>query len=360
MELPEWLSGEKNEINLKIPDLPEGGDEGNEEITTENLSSYEKLMVPEHRRVNVIYDDFKKWGEIGYSNKQPRVEKEIRKYLDIKEAPRHGIVTDLYEFDWERDVKDDATIVVNGRRGSGKSTLIDNGLFYIKERHRFAVVITGTKHNGFWQKRFPAEQIHGVEYMKVVLQNLILRQETIIQHPELGIDPRCVLILDDIMHMVEVVRNLPELRTMFTNGRHLKILTIVLIQDPKGVPPILRECTDVAIIFKMATGPRKKEVIDMYVDVFDDRQYAQLMLDYHTSRVFPNGKIYDEAKDPRKDIRDQTVPKALVCIKGDPSTNVYSLFKSVTAEEIPEYVFGDRDYWEAMLTGDWNDMFDVI
>lgn len=105
------------------------------------------------------------------------------------------------------------------------------------------MVITGTKLNDFWSQYIPKEFIHDIEDMGVVLENVYKRQQFLIEHPELGIDPRCFLILDDVLKDKYKVRFSKPLSRAFTDGRHYKVFTLITSQDPRGIPPDLRENT---------------------------------------------------------------------------------------------------------------------
>lgn len=370
---PQWLlSNQQDPIKIKIPEYSmyagiernerkiddDGscGSDSDRELDMDKMYELEDLMVPEEDRNDIIYDDFCLWKDIGRYNKQPRVVEPTdknHKFLEITQAFDKEI-TDLYEFDWEKDVKDNATLVLIGRRGSGKSFLMDNGFYYLRHRIRRGVCISGTTSNGFWQNRIPKEQVHDVSLMDTVLERVIENQQKLLKndlYKKIGIDPRFFVILDDVMHMVETVRYSKYLRALFTNGRHLKILTIVLVQDPRGIPPILKECTDVCIIFKIATGPRREIAVNDFVDVFSNRKYADRFLEMNTGKVMPDGSMYDEEKYPSRESRNITVPKALVCIKNDLSRNVYSLFKMIIGQKTDDFVLGDRDYWYALIDG---------
>ena len=105
----------------------------------------------------------------------------------------------LKPLDIEMDILDDFTVVLIGRRRSGKSFLARWLMYHLRNRFPAGVVITGTKLNDFWCVLVPKEFIHDVENISTVLENVYKRQEFLISHPELGIDHRLFIILDDGM-----------------------------------------------------------------------------------------------------------------------------------------------------------------
>ena len=194
-------------------------------------------------------------------------------YISLEEQEKINWPTlELFPLDIEKDVMDDFTVVVVGRRRSGKSFLARWLMFHLKHRFPCGVVITGTKVNGFWQSYVPEVFIHTVEDMDFVLERFYRRQEFLKKHPELGIDPRAFLILDDVMADPNIVRYSKMLNKAFTEGRHYNAFTIVLLQDPRGIPPRLRENTDLCIMFRQFQKGRKEAVAEDYIDFLEEKK----------------------------------------------------------------------------------------
>jgi hypothetical protein len=129
----------------------------------------------------------------------------------------------LKPLDIEQDILDDFTCVLIGRRRSGKSFMARWLMYHLRHRFPCGIVITGTKLNDFWSALIPKEFIHDVENIEVVLDNVYKRQEFLISHPELGIDHRFFIILDDVLKDKFKLRFSKALSRAFTDGRHYKV-----------------------------------------------------------------------------------------------------------------------------------------
>ena len=183
--------------------------------------------------------------------------------LDIVKMP-------LYPLDVEKDILDDFTVLLIGRRRSGKTWLSRWLMYHLRYRFPFGIVITGTRLNNFWSQYVPEEFIHDIENIQTVLDNIFARQTFLLSHPELGIDPRMFIILDDVMSDKYRVRFSKQLSECFTNGRHNHVFTLITVQDAKGVPPDLRENTDICFLFRVYEGGRKKVVEEEWLSYIDD------------------------------------------------------------------------------------------
>lgn len=89
--------------------------------------------------------------------------------------------------------------------------------------------------------------------MEEVLDKVCARQTFLKKHAELGIDSRFFVILDDVLKNPNIIKYSKGLQNLFANGRHYGLFLMVLLQDPKGIPPMLRENTDVAVVFRQFT-----------------------------------------------------------------------------------------------------------
>lgn len=247
--------------------------------------------------------------------------------------------------DIEKDVMDDFTVVIAGRRRSGKSWVARWIMYNLRSRFPCGVVITGTKLNDFWAKYVPEEFIHNVEDIDLVLDKVYKRQEFIITHPELGIDPRMFIVLDDVLKEKYKIRFSKALSRAFTDGRHHKVFTLITTQDPKGIPPDLRENTDLCVIFRQFQRGRKEAVCEEYLDYIEDKKQRYDFLWNHTG--------YIDKKTGEPTLEEDGVPVAICVIQARLSDDLQQIFKKIAAEDPGDFILGDTGYWKAMETGRW-------
>ena len=179
-------------------------------------------------------------------------------------------------------------IVLIGRRDTGKSFLIRDLLFY-HQQIPVGTVIAGTEEgNGFYSSMVPGVFIHG-EYKTNIIENILLRQKKVLKKiaQESGgtrqvasrskIDPRTFAILDDCLYDSKWTRD-TMMRLLFMNGRHWKIMLIITMQYPLGIPPNLRTNIDYVFILWDNYIANRKRIYESYAGMFPTFDaFAQIM-----------------------------------------------------------------------------------
>ena len=145
-------------------------------------------------------------------------------------------------------------IVLIGRRDTGKSFLVKD-LLYHHQDIPIGTVISGTEAgNGYYSKMVPRLFIHD-EYNSAIIENILKRQKMVIKqikkeneaYGRCNIDGRAFVILDDCLYDNTWARD-KLMRLLFMNGRHWKIMLVITMQYPLGVPPNLRTNIDYTFI----------------------------------------------------------------------------------------------------------------
>eukprot|EP00873_Tetraselmis_striata_P011881 jgi/Tetstr1/432145/TSEL_021602.t1 len=77
------------------------------------------------------------------------------------------------------------------------------------------------------------------------------------------VDPRMVFIMDDCLFDDRWVRDV-NIRSIFMNGRHMKIMFIFTMQYPLGVPPVLRANIDYVFILREHIVSNRNRIYDNY------------------------------------------------------------------------------------------------
>ena len=155
----------------------------------------------------------------------------------------------LRKFDMN-EIKDDKVVVLIGKRDTGKSFLCRDLLYHHKDIP-CGQVISGTESaNCYYGKMVPKLFIHD-EYTPGIINNVIKRQRMMIDkiQSNASIDPRLFLLLDDCIYDQSWVKD-KNVRSLFMNGRHYKILFIITMQYALGIPPNLRTNIDYVFILR--------------------------------------------------------------------------------------------------------------
>lgn len=164
--------------------------------------------------------------------------------------------------------------VLIGRRDTGKSVLVKDLLYYHQDIP-IGTVISGTEEgNGFYGKLVPKLFIHN-EYNTAIIENILKRQRGVLkqikkemeQFSRSTIDPRTFVILDDCLYDNTWARD-KMMRLLFMNGRHWKVMLIITMQYPLGIPPALRTNIDYVFILREPYIANRKRIYDNYAGMF--------------------------------------------------------------------------------------------
>ena len=197
---------------------------------------------------------------------------------------------ELKKFDMKRirfdpNKNDGPVIVLIGRRDTGKSFLVRDLLYY-HQNIPIGTVISGTEAgNGFYSSHVPKLFIHD-EYSSVIVENVLKRQKavmkqikkekTIYKKTSIG-DPRTFCILDDCLYDNTWTKD-KMMRLLFMNGRHWKIMLVITMQYPLGIPPNLRTNIDYVFILREPYIANRRRIWENYAGMFPNfESFAQVM-----------------------------------------------------------------------------------
>ena len=175
-------------------------------------------------------------------------------------------------------------VVLIGRRDTGKSYLVRDLLYYHQDIP-IGTVISGTEAgNGFYSSHVPKLFIHD-EYNTAIIENILKRQKTVLKqikkemetYKKSNIDPRAFVILDDCLYDSAWTKD-KVMRLLFMNGRHWKMILIITMQYPLGVPPNLRTNIDYVFILREPYISNRKRIYENYAGMFPTfESFCQVM-----------------------------------------------------------------------------------
>ena len=175
-------------------------------------------------------------------------------------------------------------VVLIGRRDTGKSYLVRD-LLYHHQDIPIGTVISGTEAgNGFYCQHVPKLFIHD-EYNISIIENILKRQRQVLkqvkkeveQYKRSTIDSRAFVILDDCLYDASWTRD-KMMRLLFMNGRHWKIMLIITMQYPLGIPPNLRTNIDYVFILREPYIKNRRIIHENYAGMFPTfESFSQIM-----------------------------------------------------------------------------------
>ena len=191
---------------------------------------------------------------------------------------------DMSNIRFKQEENSGPVVVLIGRRDTGKSFLVRD-LIYYHQDIPIGTVISGTEAgNGFYGKHVPKLFIHE-EYNTAIIENILKRQKTVLkqvkkeieQYKRTTIDPRTFVILDDCLYDSAWAKD-KMMRLLFMNGRHWKIMLIITMQYPLGIPPNLRTNIDYVFILREPYITNRKRIYENYAGMFPTfESFCQVM-----------------------------------------------------------------------------------
>lgn len=175
-------------------------------------------------------------------------------------------------------------IVLIGRRDTGKSFIVRD-LLYHQQDIPIGTVISGTEAgNNFYSEHVPKLFIHD-EYNQSIIENILKRQKQCMKqiskeiemYKKSSIDPRTFVILDDCLYDAGWTKD-KLMRLLFMNGRHWKVMLIITMQYPLGIPPNLRTNIDFVFILREPYINNRKRIYENYAGMFPTfESFCQIM-----------------------------------------------------------------------------------
>ena len=181
---------------------------------------------------------------------------------------------DMREIRFRPDQNTGPVVVLIGRRDTGKTYLVRD-LLYHHQDIPIGTVISGTEAgNGFYGNHVPRLFIHD-EYNTAIIENILKRQRQVLKqmkkemqaYKKTTIDPRSFVILDDCLFDATWTKD-KMMRLLFMNGRHWKVMLIITMQYPLGIPPNLRTNIDYVFILREPYISNRRRIWENYAGMF--------------------------------------------------------------------------------------------
>jgi hypothetical protein len=171
-------------------------------------------------------------------------------------------------------MKDDKIVVLIGKRGTGKTEILKD-ILYFKRDFPIGTIINPTESaNKSFSSIVPPIFIHE-EYKPEIIENVLKRQTMIMKkinkevqlYGRSSIDPRAFLILDDCLYDNTWKRD-KNIRYIFMNGRHKKLFFLITMQFVLGISPELRTNVDYIFICRENIISNRKRLYDSFAGMF--------------------------------------------------------------------------------------------
>jgi hypothetical protein len=199
-----------------------------------------------------------------------------------------GQTLKLEEFKINTLIKDENGEFINPRivmiapSGSGKSWIVRNILYEMKDIPCGTVIAPTDKMNKFYDDFLPSSFIHH-EYNQSIIPKILGRQKKILEKNERRmtehkreVDPRAFLVMDDCMATKHLWVKDPNVLEIMNQGRHFKLTYILTMQYCLGIQPELR--TQFNFVFLLG----------------EDNAASRRKLHEHWAGVFPKFDLFEQ------------------------------------------------------------------
>jgi hypothetical protein len=191
-----------------------------------------------------------------------------------------GQTLKLEEFKISSLIKDDDGSFINPRivmiapSGTGKSWIVRNILYEMKDIPCGTVIAPTDKMNKFYDDFLPPSFIHH-EYTTTILPRILGRQKKILAKNERRIkenkkevDPRVFLVMDDCMATKHLWVKDPNILEIMNQGRHFKLTYILTMQYCLGIQPELRTQFNFVFLLGEDNAASRKKLYEHWAGVF--------------------------------------------------------------------------------------------
>ena len=238
----------------------------------------------------------------------------------------------------------DSVVLFIGKRNTGKSFLVRDLLYYHQDIP-IGTVISGTEAgNGFYGSHVPKLFIHE-EYNTAIIENILKRQKQVLKqikkemesYKRSNIDPRAFVILDDCLYDATWAKD-KMMRLLFMNGRHWKIMLVITMQYPLGIPPNLRTNIDYVFILREPYIANRKRIYENYAGMFPTFDGFCQVMDQCTENY-----------------------ECLVINNNSKSNNLHDQIFWYRAEPHGGFKLGSKEFWELskdLNSDDEDDVYD--
>ena len=163
-----------------------------------------------------------------------------------------------------RKTKGPPTCIFIGKRGSGKSTLVADILYYSRNIPMGLVISATEEGNHFYQQFVPELFIHS-EYDPSLISSVIERQKKALREEKQNSD--VFVLLDDCMYDKKMIRD-KNIRGMFMNGRHWKTFFLLTTQYCMDLPPDLRANLDFIFVLRENIIQNQEKLYKNFFGIF--------------------------------------------------------------------------------------------
>ena len=167
------------------------------------------------------------------------------------------------KFDAE-SIKKDRICLIVGKRGSGKSSLLKDLLYSMRDRFDFCMAMCPTMESANTLKSCMPESSVFSRFSPGKIDLLVQTAREVAAKNK---ERHFLLVLDDVFYDKSICRS-QSFRFLFFNGRHIRVTVVLLLQYLVDLPPDLRANVDYIFSMRETVLANRLKLYKMFFGVF--------------------------------------------------------------------------------------------
>jgi energy-coupling factor transporter ATP-binding protein EcfA2 len=172
----------------------------------------------------------------------------------------------IKKFSPATQLKTDATVLLIGRRGSGKSTLMGDLMYHMRDKLNFGIAMSPTEESNSAFGRFVPQTCIYNQFSGAALDVMLEIQRKAVKRNKYK---NVYLVMDDCMYDKKVMRGV-NIRELFMNGRHRKIFHMNAVQYLMDMSPDIRAQIDFVFALKENNVSTREKLWKFFFGVFQN------------------------------------------------------------------------------------------
>jgi hypothetical protein len=160
------------------------------------------------------------------------------------------ITLNIRNFD-PRSIPPTAVMLIVGKRGTGKSTLLCDLMYHNRHKFDCGLVFSATEEaNGYWGQYIPPAFVYNDFDEKALSRFVAAMKQTNQGRTKEAGNLRYGFVIFDDTAASKMLRTNRDIRTILFNGRHFGIFTAIVLQYALDIPPELRSQVDYVCLLR--------------------------------------------------------------------------------------------------------------
>ena len=173
----------------------------------------------------------------------------------------------------DKVLKEDRTIIIIGKRNTGKTTCLKSICYHMRKRVDFVLAFSPTR-----STRQMLAEIIPQSYIHSTFEPEVLERCVAVQTHAESRSRKVLILIDDFAYDSALFKS-DVMRELFLNGRHLRMGVIITAQYLMTVPPIFRSNTDVVMTFRENVLSVRQNLHKSFFGIFPTMQEFATAMD---------------------------------------------------------------------------------